>query len=757
MVPSDSTHTLAWPNSRMRIVQRIVLVIVIFAGSVYSVAATVVRDRLLTTGFYNSALADQHVYRRVYSQILTDPDVRATTNALVGEFELGGRDLADRVSLSNAVLRIALPPATLKRATEAVIASVVAYARGETDQLDDSIDLSSTLLQFNSTAETVLNQALANAASHVLTNLPAYSDAVRDFADQIATGSIPDTIPIFAGQAIDPAQIAEAVEAATSYGLPADVRDQVVAAIESGDQRDALITTASEYVRTYLQGAQALLSSSGHLRIDVVDALGRQAGQPQQQPLAKLNMIRDLAEWFPSWGTPFVLALVVLAVIGLLATTANRKTALVTIAVAFGAAAAVTAIGVRVIRLASPLSDAAQPGRTNDLPRSVIAMIDDVDVEMRTTLTNTINGRTIQLLIVAATFAALAIATVVYSRLRRTDRRTGRFLAGAAVLACLSVPALAAARPDSVTARSECNGHAELCDRPYDQIVQAATHNSMSSPDVVQIWPEHDANITAQLDAGIRTLLIDTSYWLEIDTPSELSTIELSLPPIVASFLFEELDNRLRAHPGTYLCHSRCAYGAISLVTALNDVKAFLDANPHEVVTLIIQNGISTSDTEAAFTTSGLDPYLYDGSTITTWPTLGQLIDTGQRLVVFAETGSPPPAWYHDARQLIQDTEYHVRTVAALDCDLKRGGAKADLFLLNHWIQREAPDRADAVDINQRTVIVNRAHACADQRGRLPNFIAVNFFTIGDVVGAVDELNGFDNSLIAFDDGFPSS
>ena len=46
------------------------------------------------------------------------------------------------------------PPATLQRATEAVVASVVAYVRGDTDRLDDSIDLSSTLLQFNSTAET---------------------------------------------------------------------------------------------------------------------------------------------------------------------------------------------------------------------------------------------------------------------------------------------------------------------------------------------------------------------------------------------------------------------------------------------------------------------------------------------------------------------------------------------------------------------------------------------------------------------------
>jgi len=737
--------TTDWSRAQLPIALRLALLMVIVGGSVYSVAATVVRDRLLMAGFYNSTLADQHVYRRVYSQILTDPDVRATTNALVGEFEFGGRDLADTVSLSNAVLRIALPPATLQRATEAVVASVVAYLRGDTDRLDDSIDLSSTLLQFNSTAETVLNQSLSNATSLLLTNLPEYSAAVRDFADQIAAGNIPDSIPIFAGEAIDPGQITRAVEEATSFGLPPDVRDQVVVAIESGDQRDALITTATAYVDDYLRDAQAVLAASGHLRIDLLDALGRQAGQPQQQPLAQLNSVRDVARWFPSWGAATALTLVTLAALGLLVLSDNRKVALMAIAAALSTAAVVTAIGARVIRIASPLSDAATPSSANGLPRSVIAIIDDVDADLRAAIIDTIDGRTVQLLIAAAAGAALAISALVYVRLREKDRRRYRLLAGAALLASVSIPALAAARSDDVTAVRECNGHAELCDRPYDQIVQAATHNSMSSPDVVQIWPEHDANITTQLDAGIRTLLIDTSYWPEIDRPSELSTIEIALPPAVASFLFDELDERLSAHPGTYLCHSRCAYGAISLVTALSDVKSFLDANPDDVVTLIVQNGISTTDTVAAFTSSGLDSYLYDRSPTTEWPTLGDLVDSGRRLVVFAETASPPPAWYHDAREFIQDTDYHVSTVDALDCDRNRGDATAPLFLLNHWIQREAPDRADAVEVNQRTAITNRALTCADQRGKLPNFIAVNFFTIGDVVGAVDELNGFED------------
>ena len=37
---------------------------------------------------------------------------------------------------------------------------------------------------------------------------------------------------------------------------------------------------------------------------------------------------------------------------------------------------------------------------------------------------------------------------------------------------------------------------------------------------------------------------------------------------------------------------------------------------------------------------------------------------------------------------------------------------------------------------------MERARRCADDRGQMPNFIAVSFYGIGDVLGAVDELNG---------------
>ncbi len=45
--------------------------------------------------------------------------------------------------------------------------------------------------------------------------------------------------------------------------------------------------------------------------------------------------------------------------------------------------------------------------------------------------------------------------------------------------------------------------------------------------------------------------------------------------------------------------------------------------------------------------------------------------------------------------------------------------------------------------MNAHDFVVDRARECEKARGRLPNFVAVDFYSIGDVVGAVDTLNGF--------------
>ena len=55
-----------------------------------------------------------------------------------------------------------------------------------------------------------------------------------------------------------------------------------------------------------------------------------------------------------------------------------------------------------------------------------------------------------------------------------------------------------------------CNGHAALCDLPFDELVLPATHNSMSNAADGWIAPNQQYGMDRQLQDGIRGMLIDT-------------------------------------------------------------------------------------------------------------------------------------------------------------------------------------------------------------------------------------------------------
>ena len=58
-----------------------------------------------------------------------------------------------------------------------------------------------------------------------------------------------------------------------------------------------------------------------------------------------------------------------------------------------------------------------------------------------------------------------------------------------------------------------CNGSAALCDKRLNEVVFVGTHNSMSADgEPGWLFAAQDAGIDAQLDDGVRSLLIDTHY-----------------------------------------------------------------------------------------------------------------------------------------------------------------------------------------------------------------------------------------------------
>jgi len=163
----------------------------------------------------------------------------------------------------------------------------------------------------------------------------------------------------------------------------------------------------------------------------------------------------------------------------------------------------------------------------------------------------------------------------------------------------------------AVTAATTCNGRPEYCTRSYSNVTFVGSHDSA----FVGKLPQQNQNIDikAQLDMGIRFLQAQTHHSITDDSVLEL-------------------------------CHTSCwLEDAGTLESFLGTVKSWLNDNVNEVVTLLLTNGDSVAISEFGdtFSSSGIDSYAFVPSSspntlsIDSWPTIGDLISSGKRLVVF--------------------------------------------------------------------------------------------------------------------------
>ena len=192
------------------------------------------------------------------------------------------------------------------------------------------------------------------------------------------------------------------------------------------------------------------------------------------------------------------------------------------------------------------------------------------------------------------------------------------------------------------------------------------------------------------------------------------------------------------------MCHGDCMLGRTPHLDALRIFDSFLRAHPGEVITIIYEDFITPESAEADYRDVGLldDVYTHDFSK--PWPTLGEMVAADTRLVVMAENrgGRGQYPWYHDAWKLMWDTPYGSRNFS---CALNRGSKDNDLFLMNHWANTRLglPSASNAAVVNHESVLLPRANQCAWEAGRIPNFVAVDFYNRGDIFAVIEELNGF--------------
>ena len=102
---------------------------------------------------------------------------------------------------------------------------------------------------------------------------------------------------------------------------------------------------------------------------------------------------------------------------------------------------------------------------------------------------------------------------------------------------------------------SQCNGSDDLCDKRYNEVAYLTTHNSFNSSQDGFLFPNHNTNIKAQLNFGVRAFMIDV-----YDVNGE-----------------------------SVVYHGYSFLGSKPLSTYLDTIKYFLETNPNEIITLILE------------------------------------------------------------------------------------------------------------------------------------------------------------------------
>jgi hypothetical protein len=512
-------------------------------------------------------------------------------------------------------------------------------------------------------------------------------------------------------------------------------------------------------------GATLRVADAGVLIVDVVrrahPALASRLQASVETRVASLASLHDSATSFArrvkrlASAGPWALVLAALLMAGALLLARDRRRGVVAVALSFAAAGGVGALALVVAR-AVVLSRV--PGGDQDRA----AAGDGWDAYLGGLLGWCLAALGAGLIVAAA--AAVWARRGASSSPGERPRRAPRVLLVLVAAGLVAVAVLAtrsAATPDGVSLGGlACNGHRELCGRRLDMVALAATHNSMAAAsDPGWFFAQQQKGIAAQLDDGIRGLLIDTHYGvrtprgIKTDLAAEGSTRAKLVAAVGEPFVAaaERLRGRIgykgSGPPSVFLCHGACEVGATPVVPALEAVRDFAVRHPREVIVLSIEDKVTPADTVDAFRRSGLLPLVYTGPSGPPWPTLGSLVDSGHRIVVFGEKETGDVPWYRPQFKYVQDTPFGFRSVADLEapssCAPNRGPGDAALFLLNHWVDTPPANRpSNAAVVNRYGALLGRARRCEQERRRLPNLLAVDFYKTGDVLRVADALNG---------------
>ena len=250
----------------------------------------------------------------------------------------------------------------------------------------------------------------------------------------------------------------------------------------------------------------------------------------------------------------------------------------------------------------------------------------------------------------------------------------------------------------------QCNGSNDLCNKRYNEVAYLTTHNAFNSKQDRYLFPNQKSNIAEQLNNGVRGLMID---------------------------VYDD-------NGSTVVYHAYKFLGSQLLSVYLNDIKYFLDNNPNEILTIILETYTSSNAIENEINKAGLLKYLHTQDVNSLWPKLQTMIDSNKRLVILSDKNdaNEKQNWYHYMWNFAVENKY-----GEINCEFNRGNPENNLFIFNHFITSLTGNKENANKVNSFKYLMNHITNCKDLKNKFPNFITVDFYEIGESIDVVSKLN----------------
>ncbi|KAM3695047.1 hypothetical protein ACJW31_07G101300 [Castanea mollissima] len=247
---------------------------------------------------------------------------------------------------------------------------------------------------------------------------------------------------------------------------------------------------------------------------------------------------------------------------------------------------------------------------------------------------------------------------------------------------------------------------------PFNRYSWLTTHNAYArigvksgTGSIILAPTNQEDSITSQLQNGVRGLMLDT-YDFKDDI---------------------------------WLCHGQCSdFTAFQpVINVLQEIKIFLEANPSEIITIILEDHVtSTNGLTKVFDAAGLRKFWFPSRRMPRhgedWPTVDNMVNKNQRLVVFTSNQTKEASegiayqWQYTVENQYGDGGMIDGLCPNRSESPPMNTTSRSLVVVNYF--RSAPNIIEACKDNSAPLL-SMLDTCYKTAGdRWPNFIAVDFY-----------------------------